>query len=87
MGDGIARSIGPRRVGGRYRSAYRGRDYEVLAIHVGPDVIGGWAITVQFDDRPHPVTHGTDWSTHDQVISQPVQETFEISGRARRMQP
>lgn len=72
MDDMIDRAIGPRRVGGRYRSAYSGQEYEVLAITRASNAAGDWSITVQYDDRARPTTHATTWSPRDQVVWQPL---------------
>jgi hypothetical protein len=63
----VAEAIGPRRVGGVYRSGYWGITYRVEEIHTGP---GGpipwseWAIVATDLDGPTPGrtrTHCTAW--------------------------
>lgn len=59
----ITTQIGPRVVGGRYRSGYGGTAYEVLAIERGPRRLGTWPvwdITVRYDDG-RQTTHCTSW--------------------------
>lgn len=62
--------IGPRQVGGRYRSGYYGMRYEVLAVHRNVPV-WGWAMTVRWADG-RTTSHSTAWRNgQDEVISQP----------------
>lgn len=63
----VARQVGPRRVGGRYLTAYWQQEYDVLAI----DVIDGFAwFTVRWDDGSCG-RHATAWSRGDRVVRQP----------------
>lgn len=56
--------IGPRVVGGRYRSAYWGTEYTVLAIDTSATTP---TFTVQDD---HGIrTHSTAWAKRDEVLS------------------
>lgn len=68
-----AKEIGPRVVGGRYRSAYRGLEYDVVDITRSSALCGGWSITVQYADRPCPVTHATAWHPDDEIVATPPQ--------------
>ncbi|MFJ5927614.1 hypothetical protein ACIQF6_33965 [Kitasatospora sp. NPDC092948] len=69
----VARQIGPRQVGGIYRSGYAGAVYEVLAIDPGPR-IGAWPvwrITVRLLGATAAVQHCTAWEARDQVLAEP----------------
>ena len=46
-GDHIESEIGPRALGGRYRSAYSGHEYDVLAVARDDSLSCGWSITVK----------------------------------------
>lgn len=61
----IDQQIGPQRVGGRYRSAYWGEEYEVLEINRNTDV--GWQMTVRWDDG-RVTMHCTAWEENDTVV-------------------
>jgi hypothetical protein len=62
-----ARLIGPRVPGGRYRSAYWGQEYTVLAIW--STLGGGWpGYRIQWADG-RTVEHCTAWDRRDQVVS------------------
>lgn len=70
----VARQIGPRKVGGRYRSRYSGKTYEVLAIEPGPrPTWPTWQITVRGEDGQIR-SHCTAWEERDQVIAEPESE-------------
>ncbi|MEY1677695.1 hypothetical protein AB4Z55_26335 [Gordonia sp. ABKF26] len=73
----VEREIGPRVVGGRYKSAYREREYEVLAISRSPELLCGWNITVQHVDRPGPTTHATAWDAADEIVHHPRGQTHQ----------
>lgn len=65
----IADEIGPRQVGGRYHCGYWGQDYKVLAIEIDPKFIGGWEISVKWDDG-RITHHSTAWNARrDRVLS------------------
>lgn len=80
----IEQAIGPRQVGGTYRSHHWGTDYEVIAIVRRTDHEStGWHITVR--DLPNgPIrTHCTPWHDHDQVLTQPnPQERHAVTSRS-----
>jgi hypothetical protein len=65
----VDQQIGPREVGGRYRSGYWGDEYEVVAIDRNPATTWmAWSITVR--DVNGQRTHCTAWDpTRDRVIS------------------
>ncbi len=65
----IDECIGPRRVGGRYRSYYWDTEYEVLAIDRDPADTPLWSITVKFADRSGPTQHCTPWDSRDRVVT------------------
>lgn len=67
-GDYVESEIGPRATGGRYRSAYSGQEYDVLAVVRDDSLSCGWSITVKFDDRPWAITHATPWRAGDEVV-------------------
>ena len=67
-GDHVESEIGPRALGGRYRSANSGHEYDVLAVARDDSLSCGWSITVKFDDRPWPITHATPWQAGDEVV-------------------
>ncbi len=69
----VAANIGPRKVGGRYRSGYDGGEYTVTAIDPGPrEGWPVWQITVLHDGSDYPVSHCTAWDPQrDQVLSEP----------------
>jgi hypothetical protein len=69
----VAEQIGPRKVGGRYRSGYDGGEYEVVGIDPGPrDTWPIWEITVRRTEgrRSVEVSHCTAWDPdRDEVLS------------------
>lgn len=71
----IAEALGPRQVGGRYRSGYWGDDYAVLAVRTDRDDWMRWSITVATDAElaeGGSRTHCTRWDPdHDSVICHP----------------
>ncbi|WP_327071888.1 hypothetical protein [Kitasatospora sp. NBC_01302] len=75
----VARQIGPRRVGGIYRSAYiTDIPYEVLAIEPGPrEGWPTWQITVRTVGEDRIRRHCAAWDhERDVVIAQPEDENF-----------
>lgn len=72
---GLAQQIGPRMVGGIYRSAYSGEAYRVLDIQATPN--GSFRIKVEPVEKNAPYStgphwHGTAWDWgKDQVLMQP----------------
>jgi len=68
----VAANIGPRLVGGRYRSGYG--SYTVLAIDAGPrESWPTWQITVLHDGWDYPVSHCTPWDAHrDTILAEPA---------------
>jgi hypothetical protein len=72
----VAANIGPRQVGGRYKSGYVGGEYTVLAIDPGPrQGWPVWQITVHHDGWNHPVDHFTAWDPErDTVLAEPDAE-------------
>lgn len=70
----IDSEIGPRVVGGRYKSACTNREYEVLAITRSPELSCGWSITVQHEDRSWPTTHATAWNSADTIVQSPASQ-------------
>jgi hypothetical protein len=75
-GEWVAANIGPRKVGGRYRSGYSGGEYTVLAIEPGPrEGWPVWRITVLHDGWDYPVSHCTAWDPkRDRVLAEPDAE-------------
>lgn len=68
----VRKQIGPRTVGGQYRSHNGGETYSVLAIEPGPrDSWPVWQITVLDDGATEPKSHCTAWNDRDQVLFQP----------------
>ena len=72
----IAKEIGPRVVGGIYRTPYGGYEYEVLHIGTGKESRipwAQWSITVRVasDSVKSVRTHCTSWDDREAVISQP----------------
>ncbi|GAB3673669.1 hypothetical protein [Saccharopolyspora sp. NPDC049426] len=82
----IAEEIGPRHVGGRYRSGYSRRAYTVedISISAPDDVVGPrWSITVRWDNG-HVATHYTAWNPdRDEVLSPPPQPSAPVPPRPR----
>jgi hypothetical protein len=68
----LAREIGPRRVGGVYRS-YTGDVYEVLELDRGPRTEWPftWQITVRTLGSSRIRRHSTAWDDRDQVLVEP----------------
>ncbi|WP_042404692.1 hypothetical protein [Streptacidiphilus carbonis] len=68
----LAREIGPRRVGGVYRS-YTGTVYEVLELDRGPRTVWPltWQITVRTLGSTQIRRHCTPWDERDQVLVEP----------------
>ena len=67
----VARQIGPRQVGGIYRTHY-GDVYEVLEIDPGPrEVWPTWQITVRTVGQDEIRRHSTAWDDRDQVLANP----------------
>lgn len=69
----IAREIGPRRVGGVYRS-YTGDVYEVLALAIDQGTRRSWPtwqITVRTLGSTEVRQHCTAWDDRDQVLVEP----------------
>lgn len=79
VAPGVADAIGPRRVGGRYRS--HGEEYVVLDLDSARDDWMRWSVTVATDTEQaagSSRTHCTAWDpARDQVIYQPAQRTGE----------
>ncbi|WP_042422223.1 hypothetical protein [Streptacidiphilus anmyonensis] len=69
----LARQIGPRQVGGIYRTGYSGDVYEVLEIDHGPRSQWPvtWQITVRTVGTDHVRRHCTAWEDRDQVLAEP----------------
>lgn len=66
-------AVGPREVGGIYRCAYWGYEYEVLHIGFGSESRIGWSdwsITVRKADGGVR-THCTGWDARDRVVRRP----------------
>lgn len=62
-------AIGPREVGGRYLCGYWAQAYTVEAIRISPEILGGWDITVRWDDGRRG-THATAWDAkRDRVLT------------------
>lgn len=67
---GCQLAIGPRKVGGSYRSGYWGENYTVLAIGLGADILGGWNMTCRWADG-RTTTHATAWEPRrDRVLEE-----------------
>ncbi|MFD8706836.1 hypothetical protein ACFV1W_30250 [Kitasatospora sp. NPDC059648] len=67
----VAEKIGPREVGGRYRT-YTGYEYTVLSIEPGPrDSWPTWQITTRGVEDGAVRAHCTGWDERDQVVSGP----------------
>jgi hypothetical protein len=74
----VARQIGPRKVGGRYRSHYGDAVYEVLAIEPGPrSTWPTWQITVR-GEGGQIRSHCTAWDERDQVVTEPGQAALTV---------
>ncbi|WP_404870971.1 hypothetical protein ACI1MP_37605 (plasmid) [Kitasatospora griseola] len=68
----VACQIGPRRVGGIYRSGYSGAVYEVVAVDPGPRTEWPiWQITTRILGATIAVRHCTAWEDRDQVLAEP----------------
>ncbi|MFF2630865.1 hypothetical protein ACFVUN_34520 [Kitasatospora griseola] len=68
----VARQIGPRRVGGIYRSGYSGAVYEVVAVDPGPRTEWPtWQITTRILGATTTVRHCTAWEGRDRVLAEP----------------
>ncbi|MFB7672249.1 hypothetical protein ACFC26_12615 [Kitasatospora purpeofusca] len=75
----VARQIGPRAVGGFYRSAYSDVVYEVLAIESGPrPVWPTWKITVRTLGESTSRCHCAAWDERDQVVAAPGEEALTV---------
>ncbi|MFE4604319.1 hypothetical protein ACFRKE_26095 [Kitasatospora indigofera] len=73
----VARQIGPRAVGGFYRSAYSDVVYEVLAIEPGPrPQWPTWKITVRTLGESTSRWHCTAWDERDHVVAAPGEEAL-----------
>ncbi|MFD8597484.1 hypothetical protein ACFV1L_21020 [Kitasatospora sp. NPDC059646] len=74
----VARQIGPRRVGGIYRSGYSGAVYEVLAVDPGPrtGTWPVWQITVRILGGTRAIEHCTGWEDRDRVLAEPGEEAL-----------
>lgn len=66
----LKNAIGPRVVGGMYRSAYWRKNYTVTAIDIADDA--AWSMTVQWEDG-RVTTHCTAWhQKRDTVLYTPA---------------
>ncbi|MET9183150.1 hypothetical protein ABZX88_33815 [Kitasatospora aureofaciens] len=75
----VARQIGPRAVGGYYRSAYSDSVYEVLAIDPGPrEGWPVWRITVRTLGEDATRWHCTAWDERDQVVAEPGEQALRF---------
>ncbi|GAA2815080.1 hypothetical protein GCM10010441_44640 [Kitasatospora paracochleata] len=78
----VARQIGPRCVGGIYRSGYSDSVYEVLAIDPGPrEGWPTWRITVRTLGEDMTRWHCTAWDAdhdHDQVVAEPGVQALRV---------
>ncbi|MFF1908256.1 hypothetical protein [Kitasatospora sp. NPDC058218] len=75
----VARQIGPRAVGGYYRSAHSDVVYEVLAVEPGP--LPGWPvwkITVRQLGESRSYWHCTAWDERDQVVAEPGEQALKF---------
>ncbi|MQS18023.1 hypothetical protein F7Q99_39010 [Streptomyces kaniharaensis] len=69
----VAEQIGPRKVGGRYRTR-NGYEYDVLAIDPGPRPSTQWPvwqITIIGTEDGATRSHCTAWDERDQVVKEP----------------
>jgi len=65
----VAEQIGPRQVGGRYRT-YTGYEYQVLEIEPGPrPTWPTWRITIRGVEDGTERWHCTAWDERDQVLT------------------
>ncbi|MGE7437021.1 hypothetical protein [Kitasatospora sp. NPDC001175] len=75
----VARQIGPRAVGGFYRSAYSDVVYEVLAIESGPrPQWPTWKITVRTLGESTSRWHCTAWDERDQIVAEPGEQALKF---------
>ncbi|WP_327075618.1 hypothetical protein OG196_43630 (plasmid) [Kitasatospora purpeofusca] len=76
----VARQIGPRAVGGYYRSHHSDIVYEVLAIEPGPrrPAWPTWKITVRELGASRSYWHCTAWDERDQVVAVPGEQALEF---------
>ncbi|MFR9753983.1 hypothetical protein ACL02S_23490 [Nocardia sp. 004] len=65
----VMEQIGPRRVGGVYRSGYWEKEYTVLDVEPAAFDMP-WAITVLFEDGIRR-RHHTAWNARDSIVCQP----------------
>ncbi|MGW4651319.1 hypothetical protein [Kitasatospora sp. NPDC004289] len=73
----VARQIGPRAVGGYYRSYHSGVVYEVLAVDPGPrPQWPTWKITVRTLGESTSRWHCTGWDERDQVVAAPGEDAL-----------
>ncbi|MGA5824097.1 hypothetical protein ACPC54_40405 [Kitasatospora sp. NPDC094028] len=75
----VAQQIGPRRVGGRYRTRH-GYEYDVIAIDPGPRPRTQWPvwqITVIGVEDSIKRSHCTAWDEGDQVVQEPGEAVLE----------
>ncbi|MEE1783046.1 hypothetical protein PUR71_08970 [Streptomyces sp. SP17BM10] len=84
----VARQIGPRRVGGFYRSVYSDTVYEVLAIDPGPrESWPVWQITVRTLGESSSRWHCTAWDERDQVVAAPGEQAMRLWAEHTLAQP
>lgn len=71
----VTKALGPRRVGGRYRSSYWGTAYEVLAVNITREhgALCWWVTErdIEGPDAGRIRTHATSWDRRDKIIFQP----------------
>ena len=73
----VARQIGPRRVGGLYRTSPFDPAYEVLAVEAGPRAEWPtWQITVRTLGEARIRTHCTAWE--GEVVAEPGEQALTV---------